>query len=237
MSKEFNTLIAYVEKLSSRYFHSLSSFYVYEALCEELAPNIVGQQVAEENKVVLQDYINFFILSKEALRVYAFLELAKLFDVSDQSLHVTKIVNYAQGNLLRLNVSDFAEYNQERVFIDSLISSYQGIKTSDLLAIKKEIEKNKDLIEKIKTYRDKYLAHDDIKKVDVDINGEEIRLLFGLMERILNIFSSRLNSTTSRWDHIEKNAKEHTGLVIDHLKRFKPYRLKEIDDEYKSSNL
>lgn len=234
MSQEFNTLISYIDKLSSRYYHVLSSYFVYEALCEELAPNIVGQGIAEENVVVLQNYINFFIPSKEALRVYSFLELAKLFDASNQSLHVSKIVNFTQSNIAKLEASDFAEYDQERVFLDSLIEKYQGIKNSDLVSVKAEIEKNKFLIEKLTTYRDKCLAHDDIKKIEVSINGEEIRTLFSLIEKILNVFSYKLNSTTSRWDHVEIKAKEDTKIVLDHLKRFEPYRLKEIDDECKS---
>ncbi len=233
MSEEFNTTISYIEKMKSRYFHALSAFYVYETLNELLAPNVVGQDTAEKNVVVIKSFVNFFMPSKEALRVYFFIELAKLFDVSDQSLHITKIINFTQSNITKLTARDFAEYNQERDFVDNLIESYKGVSYDDLVLIKNDIEKHKDIIEKVKTYRDKYLAHDDIKKVEVVITGEEIKTLFNVLEKILNIFSSKLNSSTSWYDHVERNAKEQTERVLDHLKRFEPYRIREIDEEYK----
>lgn len=233
MSQEFNTTISYIEKMKSRYFFALSTFYVYEALREILAPNIVGQEVAEKNVEVFKKFNEFFDPSKEALRIYFFLELAKLFDVSDQSLHITKIINYTQSNIAKLTANDFVEYNQNREFINSLIENYRGVKHDDLMVIKSEIEKNKDIIEKVRTYRDQYLAHDDIKKVEVNITGEEIRILFSVLEKILNMFSSKLISTMSIYDHVERDAKDQTMRIIDHLKRFESYRLKEIDEKYK----
>lgn len=233
MSQEFNTIISYVEKMKERYFFALSTFYAYEALREILAPNIVGQEVVEKNVEIFKKFNEFFGPSKEALRVYFFLELAKLFDVSDQSLHITKVINYTQSNIAKLTASDFTEYNQNREFIDSLIENYQGVKHDDLVIIKSEIEKNKDIIEKVKTYRDQYLAHDDIKKVEVNITGEEIRILFSVLEKILNTFSSKLISATSIYNHVETDAKGQTMRIFDHLKRFEPYRLKEIDEKYK----
>lgn len=234
MSNEFNTTILYIKKIKSRYFHALSAFHIYKTLNELLAPNIVGQDVAEKNSAVMQNLKDFFMPIKEALRVYFFLELAKLFDVSDQSLHIARIINYTQSNIAKLTANDFAEYDQEREFLDNLIKSYQGISNNDLLILKSEIEKHKNVIEKVKTYRDKYLAHDDTKKVEVSITSEEIQILFSVVEKILNIFSSKLNSTTFLWDHVEKNTKEQTEIIIDHLKRFEPYRLKEIDEKCKN---
>ena len=219
--------------MKKRYFFALSAFYAYEALMEIIAPNIAGQDFAEKNVKVFNTFNNFFGPSKEALRVYFFLELAKLFDVSDQSLHVTKIINYTKNNIDKLTVSDFVEYNQNRNIIDSLIKSYQGINHNDLLIIKSEIEKNNNIIKKVKTYRDQYLAHDDIKKVEVNITGEEIRTLFSVIEKILNMFSSKLISATSMYDRVEGNAKDETKRIFDYLKRFEPYRLKDIDEESK----
>lgn len=233
MNNEFNTIISYIEEMKNRYFFALSAFYAYEALMEIIAPNIAGQDVAEKNVKVFNTFNNFFGPSKEALRVYFFLELAKLFDVSDQSLHITKIINYTKNNIDKLTVSDFVEYNQNRNIIDSLIKSYKGINHDDLLIIKSEIEKYKNIIKKVKTYRDQYLAHDDIKKIKVDITGEEIKILFSVIEKILNMFSSKLISATSMYDQVEERAKDETKRIFDYLKRFEPYRLKEIDEESK----
>lgn len=231
MSHEFTTIISYIEKMESRYFSALSAFYVYEALREQIAPNIVGQKVAEENVKILSTFNEFFGPSKEALRVYFFIELAKLYDISDESLHLTKIFNYTESNISKLTVDDFTEYHQNREFIDSLIDEYQGIKHEDLASIKSELEKHEDIIKKVKIYRDQYLAHDDIKKDLVNITGEEIRILFSVLEKILNMFSAKLASSTSIYNHVERNAKGETEMLVDHLKRFEPYRIKEFRKE------
>lgn len=231
MSQEFNKLVSYIEVAKKRYFFALSMFYAYEGLCDQLAPNIVGDKMANENVKIFRDFNNFLSPSKEALRVYFFLELAKLFDAADGSLHITKIVNYTQSNIAKLTAADFAEYDQDREFVDILVADYQGISREDLLVIKKELEDHQGIIEKIKTYRDKFLAHDDIKKPEIEITGEEIRAVLNLLEKVLNLFSSRLISTTSIYDHIEDDTKAQISTFVDHLKRFEPYRIEEVNHE------
>src|SRR5258708_32613574 len=101
---EFKTLMSHIKAMHSRYFHALSAFYAYEALREVVAPNIVGESDAQANVKVMGDFKNFFLPAREALRVYFFLELAKLFDVSNQSLHINKIMNFTESNLKHLTV-------------------------------------------------------------------------------------------------------------------------------------
>ncbi len=128
-------------------------------------------------------------------------------------------------------MNDFTEYSQDREFIKNLIEDYKGISNEDLSLIREEINSNKDIVSKIKEYRDQYLAHDDINKEEIIITGEEALKLFTLMEKILNIFSSKLISTTSIYDHVERDAKDQVRMMFDFLKRFEPYRIKEIEEE------
>lgn len=218
--------------MKSRYFFALSAFHVYETLNELVEPNKVGQKTAEKNIVVVDNYKNFFLPSKEALRIYFFLELAKLFDTADDSLHITKLVNYTQSNLPKLKVEDFIKHNQNRKLIDNIVKNYRGISRSDLKGIKAEINKNKKIIEKLKTYRDQYLTHDDRIKEEVSITGKEVFALFSILKKILNLFSSKLNSSTTIYQNAEEYTKIDTTRVIDSLNKFEPYRLKEIKEHY-----
>lgn len=235
MSQEFKITISYIKNIEERYFKALSAFHIFETLIELVDFNIVGQDTSEKNKKIIEkDFNSFFLPSKEALRVYFFLELAKLFDIADQSLHITKIVNYTQSNIAKLTVNDFAEYSQgqDKNFIAELVRNYQGVKHDDLVAIKSDIEKNKEIIKQLKTYRDQYLAHDDIKKDEINITGEEIRILFNIIEKIIGIFLSKLISTSVMYDNAKIDTKDKTKMVIDYLIRFEPYRLKEINELY-----
>lgn len=231
---EFGTLMAYINDLRSRYFKALSAFYAYEGMRENVAINLLGKAEAQANAETMGRYNNFFVPAQEALRVYFFIELAKLFDASDESLHITKIVNFTESNIKRLNVEAFMEHNsgQSRAFLEQLATEYKGVAPADLKEIRVSLEAHKDSLEKLKTYRDEWLAHDDIHKSELpSITGEEIRALFEVLAKILNSLTGKLNSESSMWDHVERDVKHHTKLVVEYLRRFEPYRLQEIRAE------
>jgi len=234
---EFKTLMDYAKAMHRRYFHALSAFYAYEALCEVAAPNVVGESEAHENVKVIGSFKNFFLPAKEALRIYFFLELAKMFDSSKQALHINKILNFTESNLKNLTVEAFKEYNknQDRTFLEELTKEYKDMAYADLVTIREMLDKHKTTLEKLDIYRNKWLAHDDIKKPELPaISGEEIKDLFDVLAKMLNSITGQLNSESWMYSHIEDDVKDDVRLVIDHLRRFEPYRLKEIEEEYQA---
>jgi len=229
MSQEFTVFMDYLNKLEKRYSFMLSAFYTWEALIELCAPNIVGKKEARQNVEIMNRSNKFFGPSKESLRVYFLLELAKLFDASDQSLHIDRVINFTESNIQKLLVSDFAEFNQNRGFIEELVKNYKGINIKDLKHVRSLIALHTATIQDLKTYRDKYLAHDDISKVDVTLKQYKIKALFKVIEEILNLFSYKGNHSTRMYNSIEKECKNDTKMVLEYLRRFEPYRLKEIN--------
>jgi len=237
-NNEFKTLMDYAKEMHHRYFRAFSAFYAFEALKEVRAPNIVGKSDAEENAKTMARYNNFFTPTEEALRIYFFLELAKMFDSSKQALHINKILNFTASNLKKLTVDAFKEYNQSqpRAFIETLVNEYKGMDYTELVKIKEMLDKHKGTLEKLETYRDKWLAHDDKKKPEIpSIIGEEIRALFEVLAKILNAITGKLNSESWSYSRVEDDVKHHVRLVIDHLRRFEPYRLKEIEEKYQTN--
>jgi hypothetical protein len=234
-SKEFKTLMDYTKEMHHRYFRAISAFYAYDGFREIIATNIVGQSEAEENAKTINRYNNFFGMAQESLRIYFFLELAKMFDSSKQALHIGKILNFTESNLKSLTVDAFKEYNQNqpRAFLETLAQEYKGMDHNELIKIKNTLNKHKDTIEKLDTYRNKWLAHDDIKKPELPpISGEEIKALFDVLAKMLNAITGRLNSESWGYSQVEGDVKHHVKLVVDHLRRFEPYRLKEIKEKY-----
>jgi len=232
---EFKTLMDYAKAMHRRYFHALSAFYAYEALREAVVINIVGKSEAEENAKTISNFKNFFLSAQEALRIYFFLELAKMFDSSKQALHINKVLNFTESNLKNFTVEAFKEYNQsqDRTFLEELAKEYKGMAYADLVIIRDMLKKHKSTLEKLNKYRDKWLTHDDIKKPEIPvITGEKIKDLFGMLAKMLNSITGQLNSESWMYSHIEDDVKHHVRLVIDHLRRFEPYRLKEIKEKY-----
>src|SRR3989338_94421 len=232
---EFKTLMEYTKILRSGYFNALSAFYAYEGMLEVGDPNIAGEMESMANVAVLNNYKNFLLIAKESMRVYFFIELAKLFDASDQSLHINKIVNFTESNLRSLTAEAFKEYNQSqgRVFLASLVEEFRGVAHSDLLEIKNMLNVNEEALNKLKIYRDKWLAHNDINKPELPaITKEELHSLFDVFGKIVNLITGKLNSESTSWDHIERDTKHHTKMVIEYLRRFEPYRLEEIENMF-----
>jgi len=233
-TNKFKNIMDYARAMHHRYYRAFSAFHAYETLREAIAINTVGKLRAEENAKIIGDFRGFFFPAQEALRIYFFIELAKMFDSSQQALHINKILNFAESNLKDLTAEAFTEYNQDqsRVFIEELATNYRGIAYSDLVMLRDKINKHKNTINNLKTYRDKWLAHDDINKPEVPpITGEEIRDLFDILETILNFITGELNSESWTYSQAKDDAKHHTTLVIDYLRRFEPYRRREIENE------
>lgn len=233
---EFKTLMEYAKEMHHRYFRALSAFYAFEALKEVRAPNLIGQLDAEENAKIMAKYNGLFTPAEEALRVYFFLELAKMFDSSKQALHINKILNFTASNLKKLTVDAFKDYNQNqpRAFLETLVNEYKGMNHKELAEIKEMLNEHKTTLAKLDTYRNKWLAHDDKRKPKLpSITGEEIKALFGMLAKILNSITGRLNSESWTYSHIEDDVKHHVRLVVDHLRKFEPYRLKEIEEKYR----
>jgi len=209
-------------------------------MLEIAAPNIVGESEAKENVKIMNKYRNFFVIVQESLQHDFFLELGKLLDASNQSLHINKVVNFTENNLEKLTVDAFKAYNQDRQLIKELTERYKGVEHSDLVIIKNLLDSQKSTIEKLKTYRDSWIAHDDAKKPQRPIiNVQEVKDLFDVLKKILNTISGKLNDETWSYHHVEQDVKRDVNLVIDHLRRFEPYRLKEIeiklDKKYKKT--
>ncbi|MBI4369195.1 MAG: hypothetical protein HY547_03080 [Elusimicrobia bacterium] len=230
MNGEFHTLFDHLKNLRGRYFNALCSFRVFRSLEDLGGTNIVGEDHAHKNVATMNKFKGFFIPSKEALRAHSLLELAKIFDHSDESLHIKKIVNYAQGNMKKLTRADFLAFHQSRgrKFLDELFNQYEEMNSQDLQQIKTKLERHDGVLKRLKDYRDQYLAHDDVKRQEITITRGEVEALLELAKEILDAFSLKLDFSSTVYDLAEEDCKNHTAQVVEHLHRFEPYRLKEI---------
>lgn len=232
MPGEFVKFQEYLKRLRTIYFNALCAFHAYEAIEELKAPNIIGKMEAEANVVILNRFKNFFVIARHTLNFYFLMELAKILDDAKQSLHLTKLINFANSNKKKLNVEEFKKLNLDRVFIQDLADRYEGVKKEDFEKIEKKLEETKNIREKIKKYRDQNLAHEDLKKERINISQAEVIKILDLIAEILNIFSNKTDFSTTSYSHIEGDCKKDTKNMFEYLKRFEPYRLKEIEEKY-----
>lgn len=227
MCDEFVTFQAYLKRLNSLYVSALSSFYVFDTLKKLVAPNIVGENESEENLKVINQFRGFFVPARQAANFHFLMELAKLFDDAKESLHIEKLINYAEANNKHLSVKNFENANQDREFLEELTKRYEGLKSSDIKEIKKLIEDNKTTIDNLKTHRDQQLAHEDKNKKEVNITFEEVQTLFSIIEKIINTFSNKTDFSTTDYSYLKSDCEDHTDAVVENLKRFNSIILEE----------
>lgn len=228
---EFKTLVDYAEKMRKRYFNTLAAFKIYEGFCKLSAPNVVGRKKAEKNVRILKNFRYFFITTKESTRCYFFIELAKFFDTSTQSLTINKVIDYAEKNIGKFTKKDFLKYHEGRKILPELFAEYRPLTLCDLKKIKKRLFANKAVINNLKIYRDKYLAHDDIKKIKVEISPREVIALLDIVKSTIGLLYSKLDFSVNSYTNFEKNPVEELDEVVENLIKYEQHRLDELKRE------
>ena len=225
MNKEFETLLDYAKKLRSRYLNTLSSFKIFERFNKLSAPNIVGRRKAEKNVKIFNIFKYFFITTKEATRYYFFIELTKFFDTSKKSLTINKVINYAEKNISKLTKQDFLDYHNNRQILPELFAQYKPLSSSDLKKITKRLDRNKAIIKKLKIYRDKYLAHDDINKIKIGISMKEIKVLLDIVKGVIELLYNKLDFSVNSYINFEKEPIKDLDLMMENLIKFEEKKL------------
>ncbi len=228
--KPFADLVKHLKNLMDQLSSAYMSFAIYDAMMEEKAPNLLGKEKADENVKTINKFNHFFGPIEWAVFVHAMLTLAKFFDKGDRPLSIFTIIEFIKAHRDKLTAADFKEHFKDRIGVEELSNAYKDVTDDQLIEIEDEIQKNKPLIEKLKTLRDQYFAHNDINKKEVKINSGEILELFKIVEEIMQKICGAAMEETWGFDPLRETCKEDTSTVIDHLQRFEPYRLKEIEE-------
>jgi len=218
MSKEYETLQAFITRLRGLHQDAYCAFKVFDQLNELRAPNIVGEQQAEEAAATMSTYTGFFTAAERALNLQFLITIAKIFDYSKDSLRIEKLIHFAEQNQAKLSVDDFREFHKDREYIEELVAKYEGISRDDLLKMSERLKQVEPIIKKVKLHRDTKLAHENLKKKKVEeITYKEIETLLDLSHDMLNLFSSTTAHSTTSYQMLERQSVEDTKRVIESL--------------------
>lgn len=225
----FRLFIDMVNKLQSNLAMAYEHFLIRDSLKKSIASNIQWERKSKENVDIINKFIRFFWPSMEANRKIFALELAKFFDKDKKSLSLYKLINFVRSNIKSFDKDNFIEYIKN---VD-LWEGYEPIDENLLKEIENEISTNLDIIKKLKIFRDQNLAHNQQKKEMNPILVWEIDDLFKLTLKWLNKISEKTIRNT-RWNLWSDNyTEQEVYSVLDWLKRFEPYRIKEIHRQSK----
>ena len=229
---QFTKLYDFSKKLRSRYLNTLASYKTFERLQQLSAVNVVGKKKANANVQVLNSYKYFFLTSKEAIRCYLLIEMAKFFDLnlSGQSLTIHTALGCAEKNIKSYAPEVFNEFHKQKN--RDVLEGYQPFSLTDLQRLKKRIKSNKARIEKLKTYRDKFLAHDDIKKIHINITGNDVRILMKIIKDSVELLYNKLDYSGTIYQNYEEEPVNEVDRIFSSLHEHEKHRIAEINKKY-----
>lgn len=229
----FKKLFRYAELLRGRYLHTLAAYKLFSEFNKLTAPNVVGKRKAESNVKVFNRYKYFILTSKEALRCFSLIELAKFFDEDDrkQTLSIQNIIHYAEKRIESFSKDEFNKYHEDRIILPEIFKNYKTLSQEDLNKIKRRISHNKNRIKYLKNYRDKFLAHDDIKKKEILINKKDVQVLMNIVRNTVDLLYRRLDFASNSYKNYEEEPVQNINRLIENLKEHEIRRISDLEDK------
>ena len=188
---------------------SYAAYQIWKWLEQSRNTNKDGIDKANDNVRLMNLQSGFFHSAIKGIFYVFVIDLCTFFDKQRPAVSIDKIIN-------ALNVGP---EDKEKI---------EGIR--------KEQESN---ISKLKTLRDKTVAHSDFE-FDPDTLGmvmyAETEELFKAVQEIFNLLSKNHDRSFWVWDHLDPQIKGEMEWLFENLKRGEAVRLKEIEDEYQGMN-
>lgn len=224
-------------KLKSRLLNTLAAFRIYERFKRLAAPDWVGKRSAEANVKIFSHYKYFFLPVQEATRCYFFIELAKFFDkqnTRNQTLTIEFVLDFAEKNISSFSTKEFIKFHKERRDFLDIFKTYKPLTVHDLSKIRRRIQTHGRTIKNLKDYRDKYLAHDDVEKIPVNITAHEIKVLLKIVKDTVDLLYRRLDFGHNIYDNFDKEPVFAVDRVVKNLQEYEAERLRKLKKEYGS---
>jgi hypothetical protein len=227
MANEYLEVQKRLKRIESIFLRAYCEYVTFNELEKLRAPDLIGKDEASKNLELLNHYQNFFQVTIEALRTSFLTKTAKLFDTHRGSLHLDSLINFIASNKDDLTVEEFIKQNKDRPFLSELIKKYSLFTNDDILMLQTKLKEASDIRERVKTYRDKSLSHEDLKIKKVDIYRDDIDKLFELLREILNFISNKIDFSTTTFTLAEEDCQRDVKSLIDNLRLGYNYKIRQ----------
>lgn len=200
----FSKLYKETIELEKRYLQTLAAHKIYITLNKTTAINIQGKRKAEENVKAINKYLYFYSTTKEATRCYFLIELAKFFDKDNRTRSIIWMLEYAKQNKDKLSKENYVQFHKDRKNNSILFEHYKSLTAKDLSKLLYRVSNHSDKIERLITYRNQSLAHDDRKKDEVDITIAEMETLLKIVRDTVKLFYEKLDFASIVFNNFER---------------------------------
>lgn len=217
--------------------YTLAAHKTFLELDRALTETYSGKKTAYNNAEIIKKYNYYFAPSKEGIRYYLIIELAKFFEVDPRkdSLTINHLLDYTEKNLKFLTKDYFKEYHKDREFLIRDIEWLEEISISEIKSFKNRIKRNKKKINDVKEYRDQYIAHDDLKKNIYTIKTRDVVTLLRLVKDVVDYYYERLESTSNIYNDFDIEPVKNTKKIFADLRKYEIIENETIKNKYREA--
>lgn len=189
-TKEETLFLKYYDKLIKETTHARAHLKLWQKLVDY--------------RVDYLDELNqsphFFQLTIKAHLDNAILTISRILDKHGSSLSIWKFLNYVEQNRQIFSIQAFKRHIVNRQYYQELVESHIPIKLENIQEHRSELDNLNQVINDIKKWRDRLLAHTDrrayLRSRNVSIKKEQIDGVIDIIARILNKYSNAYHAST-----------------------------------------
>ena len=148
-----------------------------------------------------------------------------------QSLTLSYVLEYAEKNISSFTVEQFMKYHKDR-HIPDFFTDFKSLNRKELHALTRRIVHSKERIKRLKTYRDKVLAHDDIEQINIAITKRDVTVLMTIVENTIDLLYRRLDFSTNNYTNFKETPKREFDALMQRLKVGEKQQVKELNEKY-----
>jgi len=230
---EYEIFQKYITVVKQNYIEAIASYHTYNTIREIIAPNIIGQEKAEENAKTLNRYNSFFLTTINSLYNNFLIHLSKILDGhKDDPISIQLLIKYAKNHKDKFTIEEFKKSNKNNNILDKLIERYTWLTDEDIEKVDQKFKECDTERKTVKDIRDKFLTHEDRVKPKIYIQENDIKKLFNFIKETLDLFSSKTNGSFIIYKKIEDDCERDARDIVEHLKVFDKNRRKEWMEKY-----
>jgi hypothetical protein len=217
-----------IEQLFLKYYDGLIKEITYARahfkLWERLEESVVEYQHE------LNEAPHFFNLTIKSHLDDAILTISRIVDTNEESMSIWKFLCFVEQNINIFSTQSFQKHTMNSEFHEGLVNNHLPITLDDIQKHRKDLDNLKQVMDAIKKWRDKRLAHLDraflLKGINISIQRQQFNLIIDTIAHILNKYSSAYNA--SSWS-IQFVGEDDVQGILNAVRFRKNERKKQIE--------
>jgi len=207
------------KRLSDQMCRVVQAFYLWRALVFARSIPEVGKEQAEKNAEIMSFHKNFFVQTEDSHLATFIIGISKFYDQNERALTLDTIIKKMRGYQNDITAETLINVYPDRFDKEELILDYNPFDESDLVEIDALRQENEQVLENLRTIRNKQMAHMDIEVIKVTFVPNEVEKLIKDTQQIFNKLQGRFSRASTMWDQIKEGSERDTNLLLKNLNR------------------